>query len=295
MNTGIFQRKYGAAALVAISGAVMLYSRMNPMMPEKNSPPTPSLEKSVSRATPQAPAANEPGNGGSQLAQPEPARLKESLARMMWSTPDVIQVEMDYGNSYKDTESGIETLHGFFWLNGNSQKKTQFFLVDDILVSNPDGSVYCDDLPGKALEVFKDSCGQRKILPEPSDLSQDLAVSPYFQLVSGNASDTCLSPKYSGKVTVRGWYAWERSYVEKNWLLTLSPRETTKVFSSGFSRVNPSHFGLSSVDEKTLNRLKKSSSENPVSVTIQGISMYCEGAFTLNMLPYPKGTIISAQ
>lgn len=115
----------------------------------------------------------------------------------------------------------------------------------------------------------------------------------YWELVSGNPTDTCSGPTYSGEAIVHGWYEWDYVYVEKSWVLRISSEDAKKLpikeilggtaFYDEFMK-KPA-LVLTDAPAKLQAELKQASLENPVELKLQGFKMYCEGAPMVSLNP----------
>ncbi|MFA6048211.1 MAG: hypothetical protein WCV59_04725 [Parcubacteria group bacterium] len=115
----------------------------------------------------------------------------------------------------------------------------------------------------------------------------------YWELVSGNPTDTCSGPTYQGEATVHGWYEWDYVYVEKNWTLVITKEDAKKlpikeilggtVYYDEIMK-DPT-FVLADAPVKLQEQLKQASPENPIELKLHGFKMYCEGAPTVSLNP----------
>jgi len=120
----------------------------------------------------------------------------------------------------------------------------------------------------------------------------------YWELVGGNPTDTCSSPTYNGKATVHGWYEWDYVYVEKSWVLRISPEDAKKLpikeilGGTAFYEeiIKKPAFVLTDAPAKLQAELKQASPENPVELKLQGFRMYCEGAPMVSLQPMKIST-----
>lgn len=111
-----------------------------------------------------------------------------------------------------------------------------------------------------------------------------------WKLVSGDPSDTCSSPTYSGEAKLNGWYVFDYSYVEKEWLLQVAEEDAKKIpveevygEKSYGEWIKKPQFLLGGVTPELENELKNASPENPIEVTVKGFKAYCEGAPQLSI------------
>ncbi len=111
-------------------------------------------------------------------------------------------------------------------------------------------------------------------------------------LVSGDPTDTCMSPTYEGSATLNGWYVYDYNYVDKDWLLEIPDDELNKLPLSEISCgdvmcdeafAGNAHFNLVDADPDLEEEMKAASAESPVSVTVSGFGMYCEGVPALSI------------
>lgn len=103
-------------------------------------------------------------------------------------------------------------------------------------------------------------------------------ISPKWKLVSGNPSDSCSRPTYSGDVEIRGWYEWGSNYTSKEWLLHVDKRDVTKLID-GYAGL----YSLRNVPDSLVAKLKKANDKNPVTIKIKSLAYYCEGLPWLEM------------
>ncbi|HEX8974434.1 MAG TPA: hypothetical protein VF817_03035 [Patescibacteria group bacterium] len=107
----------------------------------------------------------------------------------------------------------------------------------------------------------------------PSDISE-------WKLVSGNPDDTCSSPTWTGNVTVRGWYVYDTSYADKEWLFAVSKDDQAKLpLQLKFGNGNSINEKLKIVDAnpELVAQLKKATQDNPIPVEVKKYTAYCEG------------------
>jgi hypothetical protein len=102
-----------------------------------------------------------------------------------------------------------------------------------------------------------------------------------WQLVSGDPKDTCTTPTYNGQVQIHGWYSWEEAYVEKEWVLRISPEDAKNLplydeFSS--HKEFNQKLKLTDASKELEDKLKSASWEKPETITIRNYKLYCEGA-----------------
>lgn len=100
----------------------------------------------------------------------------------------------------------------------------------------------------------------------------DWKTSKEWKLVHGNRSDSCSRPRYSGDVSVNGWYEWGTNYASKEWLLRVDDKDLGKLFN-GYTGL----YSLQNISENLKNKLEKADRNKPVSVRIKEIGYYCEG------------------
>jgi len=105
-----------------------------------------------------------------------------------------------------------------------------------------------------------------------------------WKLVSGDPSDTCSAPTYEGETTVRGWYVYDYSYVDKTWLLQVLEADVDKIpikevygEESYAQWVEKPQFLFDATTEQ-VEDLKKASQDNPIEVSVKAFRAYCEGA-----------------
>ena len=118
---------------------------------------------------------------------------------------------------------------------------------------------------------------------EANEVEETSKVSEW-KLISGNPNDTCSSPTYSGEAEVRGFYVYDVSYVDKEWLLQILPEDATKVpvnkvyddISYANWLVKP-QFSLNGATPELVEELKSATKDNPKTITIKGFKAYCEG------------------
>lgn len=111
-----------------------------------------------------------------------------------------------------------------------------------------------------------------------------------WKLVSGDPSDTCSSPTYKGEAQIRGFYVYDYSYVEKEWLLQILPEDANKIpVNQVYSDKNYSEwikkpqFALGGVTPELEKELKSASKDNPKTITVKGFKAYCEGVPQLSI------------
>lgn len=111
-----------------------------------------------------------------------------------------------------------------------------------------------------------------------------------WKLISGDINDTCSSPTYSGEAQISGWYVYDYSYVEKEWLLQISAEDTDKIpvaevyGEKSYSEwIKKPQFVLDGVTPELEKELKNASSEKPKTITVKGFKAYCEGAPQLSL------------
>jgi len=105
-----------------------------------------------------------------------------------------------------------------------------------------------------------------------------------WKLVSGDPLDTCSSPTYTGEAEINGWYVYETNYVDKEWLFQISDEDVDKLpveelyGDQGYTEwLKKPLLQLTGASEELENELKSASVENPVTITIKGYRVYCEG------------------
>ena len=93
-----------------------------------------------------------------------------------------------------------------------------------------------------------------------------------WKLISGDPQNSCSRPKYSGEVSIRGWYEWKTNYTSKQWVLHVYPEDKEKLIDGykGF-------YSLINVSDSLAEKLKEANKENPVSITVKELGYYCEG------------------
>lgn len=98
-----------------------------------------------------------------------------------------------------------------------------------------------------------------------------------WKLVAGDPRDTCFKPTWSGSATIHGWYVLGTNYTEdaKTWNLKIGKNDNWKM---------PISFNVPDVEYRLIGaspeleaQLKKADEKNPVTLTIHGFSVYCEG------------------
>lgn len=101
-----------------------------------------------------------------------------------------------------------------------------------------------------------------------------------WRLVSGDPKDTCSTPTFTGEKTIRGYYSFEENYVEKEWLFVLVEEDIKKLplqdVSEEFDWFNR-RVVLSGASSDLETQLRNASKDNPVEITIDEYSAYCEG------------------
>jgi hypothetical protein len=107
----------------------------------------------------------------------------------------------------------------------------------------------------------------------------------YWKLISGSPEDSCSTPTYEGEATIHGWYEWDYSYVEKEWVLKILPADAEKIpAKDAYGEESYGHFSTDPVlrlvdaDAQLTKKLKAASKTKPVALTVRGFSAYCEGA-----------------
>lgn len=110
-------------------------------------------------------------------------------------------------------------------------------------------------------------------------------VTPKWRLISGDPKDTCTTPTYNGEAKIHGWYVYETSYVEKEWLLRIADDDVDKTpVKSVYSEADYNSYKtnpvarISDVTPETVTKLKNASRSNPAEITIKGFRAYCEGS-----------------
>ncbi|HLN18729.1 MAG TPA: hypothetical protein VK255_01000, partial [Patescibacteria group bacterium] len=82
-----------------------------------------------------------------------------------------------------------------------------------------------NEINSKTLEPLYDQIISTFILNDEIDQNK----MNYWELTSGNQIDTCSNPTFKGEATVHGWYSWDYVYVEKDWVLNISPDDAKKL------------------------------------------------------------------
>ena len=118
--------------------------------------------------------------------------------------------------------------------------------------------------------------------PAPPTKLSAAKVIKNWQLVSGDPTDTCTTPTYTGEVQVRGWYELEDDgEYGQNWVLRVVDEDTkilplydyTKKVNYNFN----SALTLANASPELVQELKKASQDNPKIVDLKGYKAYCEG------------------
>lgn len=108
-----------------------------------------------------------------------------------------------------------------------------------------------------------------------------------WQLVSGNAEDTCSTPIYKGEAKIKGWYVWDYNYVEKTWMLEIAEEDIDKLpikeaygeETFALWKKNANYiFRLTDAETQLERKLKSASKTKPIEITVRGFKAYCEGA-----------------
>lgn len=136
-------------------------------------------------------------------------------------------------------------------------------------------------------------CGQPSTPSEKQDLppvtspknfpSNESSEQPSnWKLVSGDPKDTCTMPRFAGKATVRGWYAYEDVFIEeKDWVFNVIKADVEKLpkyYDAKTKKyINFEKFIISDATPALQESWKKYSPENPGEVTINSYALYCEG------------------
>jgi hypothetical protein len=115
---------------------------------------------------------------------------------------------------------------------------------------------------------------------------------PTWKLISGNPKQDCSRLLYNGSANVRGWYIWETSYTEKEWMLRILDEDLKNLpgglelskRADGTVEDNP-RVKIIDAPAELVKGLKSASKDRPVSVTIKGVSIYCEGFPQVSIQP----------
>jgi hypothetical protein len=141
------------------------------------------------------------------------------------------------------------------------------------------------DFTGEVFEKADKVVETFKILP-PHETANG------WKLISGVPEDTCMTPTYEGEAIIRGWYEWDYSYVEKEWVLKILPQDAPKLpAEDAYGAESYGHFSkdpvlrLIDADPQLARKLKAASKDNPVELTVKGFSAYCEGAPSVSLAP----------
>ena len=129
---------------------------------------------------------------------------------------------------------------------------------------------------------------------EKTDATADKKVE--WKLVSGDPSDTCSSPTYeaSEAVEISGWYVYDYSYVDKEWLLQIIAADVSKIpieevyGVEGAKQWAKKPQFLIDIAPTQAAEFKKASKDDPEKVKVKGFRAYCEGAPQLSVSGFAK-------
>jgi len=100
--------------------------------------------------------------------------------------------------------------------------------------------------------------------------SESNALVSNWKLISGDESVDCMPHIYAGSGKISGWYSLEDVYDQKQWMFRIVSGQENIPFKGEV-------ISLVDVSQELVNNLKKTTKDNPMEITIQGISCGCEG------------------
>lgn len=138
---------------------------------------------------------------------------------------------------------------------------------------------------------------------EPEDLSEEIPeidgrvevveTPGNWTLVSGDMKDTCTAPTFSGEAQVRGWLVYAETLGTKEWMFQIAKADQRKLpmfefVSGGLTRTDVNQMAyLDSIPDELVGRIRTATPESPVTVTVKGYRLYCEGSPLLSFEEIP--------
>lgn len=116
-----------------------------------------------------------------------------------------------------------------------------------------------------------------KLQAERDDVIQKSKMKGWI-LLDGDPLESCTRPLFGGNATIRGWYVWDTFYVQKEWMFHIADKDISKLPFDMFRFDAPINVRLTDISYSLEEKLKRSSKEKPVEVTIDQVLFYCEGA-----------------
>jgi hypothetical protein len=93
-----------------------------------------------------------------------------------------------------------------------------------------------------------------------------------WKLISGNPKEDCSALIYEGSGNITGYYSYEDIYGPRWIFRFVSGQENVKLDKS------QEYILLVDADKALEDRLKKATMKNPITITVKGLSIHCEGA-----------------
>lgn len=118
---------------------------------------------------------------------------------------------------------------------------------------------------------------EKEVVMNEIENKNELETNNNWKLVSGDPTKDCSLVTYEGESQISGWYEWETSYVEKEWLFRISDEDIQlKKLPIDMDSVRP-FIKITNADEELEDSLKNASESMPETVTVNEFSYYCEG------------------
>lgn len=115
-------------------------------------------------------------------------------------------------------------------------------------------------------------------------------------LVSGDMKDTCTAPAFTGEEKIRGWLTYAETIGTKEWMFQIAKTDQRKLpmselVSSGVTRSDVNRMAyLENIPEDLVDDIRTATPDKPITVTIKGYRLYCEGSPILSFEEIPPVT-----
>jgi hypothetical protein len=112
------------------------------------------------------------------------------------------------------------------------------------------------------------------------------------KMISGKDDDACTGIAYDGNIAVKGWYVWDKGYIENEWMLEIADDDINKLpFPEALSK-DPKRYAnfnqkvkLVDAGPELQKELKAASKDRPKEVVLKGYYLHCEGAALVSIAP----------
>lgn len=109
-----------------------------------------------------------------------------------------------------------------------------------------------------------------------------------WKLIHGDRKNSCTGLAYEGNQNISGYYAFRENYGEREWLFITKEDDLNKFpIPTKYEDGRDGNEAVKIIDAtpELLAKLKGSTKENPVEITIKGYYLYCEGVPVVSIAP----------